>query len=126
VSGCICAFRPADRTSQRRDLETWAERAGHTIVKIYEDAGISGSKGRDERKAFDALLKAAVRREIDMIAVWSSDRLGRSLKHLIEVLETIKATGTGLYIHTQALDTTTPGGRAMFGMLSVSLSLSAK
>src|SRR5262249_49714811 len=69
--------------------------------------------------AFDALLKAAVRREIDMIAVWSSDRLGRSLKHLIEVLETIKATGTGLYIHTQALDTTTPGGRAMFGMLSV-------
>ena len=102
-----------DTGSQRRDLETWAERAGHTIVKIYEDAGISGSKG-DERKAFDALLKAAVRREIDMIAVWSSDRLGRSLKHLIEVLETIKATGTGLYIHTQALDTTTPGGRAMF------------
>src|SRR5262247_3445320 len=104
---------------QKRELHAWAERAGHTVVDVFKDQGISGAKGRDQRPAFDALLKAAVRREIDMIAVWSSDRLGRSLKHLIEVLETIKATGTGLYIHTQALDTTTPGGRAMFGMLSV-------
>jgi DNA invertase Pin-like site-specific DNA recombinase len=39
--------------------------------------------------------------------------------HLIDVLETIKSTGVGLYIHTQALDTTTPGGRAMFQMLGV-------
>ena len=65
------------------------------------------------------MLKAAVRREFDMLAVWSSDRLGRSLQHLIEVLQTIRDTGTGLYIHTQALDTTTPAGRAMFGMLAV-------
>ena len=65
------------------------------------------------------MIKAAVRREFDMIAVWSSDRLGRSMSHLIEVLETIKGTGVGLYIHTQALDTTTPAGRAMFQMLGV-------
>jgi DNA invertase Pin-like site-specific DNA recombinase len=45
-------------------------------------------------------FKAAVRREFDMIAVWSSDRLGRSISHLIEVLEAIKGTGVGLYIHT--------------------------
>ena len=54
-----------------------------------------------------------------MIAVWSSDRLGRSLSHLVEVLQTIRDTGTGLYIHTQAVDTTTPAGRAMFGMLGI-------
>ena len=73
-------------TMQRRELGAWAERAGHTVVKFYEDQGISGAKGRDERPAFDALLKAAVRREINMITVWSSDRLGRSLQHLVEVL----------------------------------------
>ena len=106
-------------TSQRRELEAWAERAGHTVVKVYEDQGISGAKGRDKRPAFDALLKQAVRREFDMIAVWSSDRLGRSLSHLVEVLQTIRDTGTGLYIHTQSVDTTTPAGRAMFGMLGV-------
>jgi len=94
--------------AQRQELEAWAERAGHTVVKVYEDQGISGAKGRDQRPAFDALLKAAVRREISMIAVWSSDRLGRSLKHLVEVLEILRDTGTGLYVHTQAVDTRHP------------------
>jgi DNA invertase Pin-like site-specific DNA recombinase len=64
---------------QKRELGQWAARAGHEVVKIYEDAGISGTKGRDKRQGFDALLKGAVRREFDMIAVWSSDRLGRSM-----------------------------------------------
>jgi DNA invertase Pin-like site-specific DNA recombinase len=95
--------------NQRQELEAWVECAGHTVVRVFEDQGISGAKGRDKRPAFDALLKAAVRREIDMVAVWSSDRLAR----------TIRNTGTGLYIHTQAVDTTTPAGRAMFGMLGV-------
>src|SRR5262245_34234944 len=102
--------------NQRRELAAWAERTGHPVVGVFEDAGISGSKGRDQRPGFDRLLNAAVRREIDMIAVWSSDRLGRSLSHLVEVLQIIKDTGTGLYVHTQAVDTTTAAGRAMFQM----------
>jgi DNA invertase Pin-like site-specific DNA recombinase len=103
--------------NQRAELGAWAKRAGHTIVEVYEDIGYSGAKGRDQRPDFDRLLKDAVRRKFDILAVWSSDRLGRSLKHLVEVLETIRDTGTGLYIHTQAVDTTTPAGRALFGML---------
>ncbi len=105
--------------NQLRELQGWARRAGHSVVEVFSDAGISGSKGRDKRPGFDAMLKAAVRREFDVLAVWSSDRLGRSLQNLIDVLQTIRDTGTGLYIHTQALDTTTPAGRAMFGMLAV-------
>ena len=101
------------------ELRAWAERCGHTVVAEYEDHAISGAKGRDQRPAFDRMLKGAVRREFDIIAVWPSDRLGRSLPHLIEVLQTIRDTRAGLYIHTQALDTTTPAGRAMFGMLAV-------
>jgi DNA invertase Pin-like site-specific DNA recombinase len=65
------------------------------------------------------MLKGTVRREFDIVAVWSSDRLGRSLQHLIDVLQTIRMSGRELYIHTQALDTTTPSGRAMFQMLGV-------
>jgi DNA invertase Pin-like site-specific DNA recombinase len=65
------------------------------------------------------MLKGAVRRDFDIIAVWSSDRLGRSLPHLIEVLQTIRDTNVGLFIHSQALDTTTPAGRALFQMLGV-------
>jgi DNA invertase Pin-like site-specific DNA recombinase len=106
-------------SNQLVELNAWAARAGHEVVKLYEDAGISGSHGRDKRPGFDAMLKGAVRREFDIVAVWSSDRLGRSLQHLIDVLQTIRMSGRELYIHTQALDTTTPSGRAMFQMLGV-------
>ena len=111
----------SDQTTanQERELRTWAERAGHTVVRVFTDEGISGTKGRDKRPAFDELLKAATRRELDMIAVWASDRLGRSLEHLIEVLTTIKDSGVALFIYTQAIDTTTPAGRALFQMLGV-------
>ena len=64
--------------NQRRELEAVAERAGWHVVEVYEDAGISGAKGRDQRPAFDRLLKDAARRRFDLIAAWSVDRLGRS------------------------------------------------
>jgi DNA invertase Pin-like site-specific DNA recombinase len=114
-----CSTSEQTTESQERDLRAWANYKGHTIVKVYEDEGVSGAKGRDKRPQFDALLKAAVSREIDMIAVWSSCRLGRKLEHLVEVLQTLKETGTQLYIHTQSLDTNTTAGRALFGMLAV-------
>jgi len=105
--------------NQRLELERVARQRGWEIVAVFEDAGISGTKGRDKRPQFDALLKAAQRREIDMIAAWSVDRLGRSLSHLVAFLEDIRAVGCDIYLHTQGLDTSTPSGRAMFGMLSV-------
>jgi DNA invertase Pin-like site-specific DNA recombinase len=65
------------------------------------------------------MLKDAVRRRFDILAVWSSDRLGRSMKDLLDILQTIRESDRGLYIHTQALDTTTPAGRALYQMLGV-------
>lgn len=105
--------------NQRRELEAVAERSGWQVVGVFEDAGISGAKGRDKRPAFDALCKAAARREFDMVAAWSVDRLGRSLQHLVEFLGELQALGAGLYLHQQAVDTTTPAGRALFQMCGV-------
>ena len=89
------------------------------MVAIFEDAGISGSKGRDERPGYDKLMQAVARREIDMVAAWSVDRLGRSLTHLLSFLTELHAKGVDLFLHQQGLDTTTPSGRAMFQMLGV-------
>ncbi|MBU7579470.1 MAG: recombinase family protein [Porphyrobacter sp.] len=105
--------------NQRRELIAVAERMGWEIVAEFEDQGISGAKGRDQRPAYDAMLKAVARREIDLVASWAVDRLGRSLQDLIGFLNEINAKGVDLYLHTQGLDTSTPSGRAMFGMLSV-------
>ncbi|CAN1723795.1 putative DNA-invertase from lambdoid prophage Rac [Hyphomicrobium sp. 1Nfss2.1] len=105
--------------NQLRELKAWTERAGHQVVRVFEDNGISGAKGRDKRPGLDAMLKAATRREFDLVAVWSSDRLGRSLKDLLETLKSLNETGRQLYIHTQALDTSTATGRMLFQMLGV-------
>ena len=69
--------------AQLSELRETAERRGWEMVHEYTDKGISGAKGRDKRPALDAMLKAATRREFDMVAAWSVDRLGRSLQHLV-------------------------------------------
>lgn len=111
----------ADQTTanQERELRQVAERMGLSIVKVYKDHGISGAKGRDARQQFDALCKAVTRREIDLVMAWSVDRLGRSLQGLVEFLSELHAAGVDLFLHQQGLDTTTPAGKAMFGMMGV-------
>jgi DNA invertase Pin-like site-specific DNA recombinase len=102
-----------------RALRQVAERAGWEIVRVYKDHGISGAKGKDERPAFNALHKAAARREFDVVMAWSVDRLGRSLQDLIGFLSEVHAAGVDLFLHQQGLDTTTPAGKAMFQMMGV-------
>src|SRR6201999_1454509 len=81
--------------------------------------GVSGAKGRDKRPGFDRLMIAVARREIDMVAAWSVDRLGRSITDLVGFLTDLHAKGVDLFLHQQGLDTSTPSGRAMFQMLGV-------
>ena len=106
--------------NQRRALaEAIGRRDGWIIAEEFVDDGISGAKGRDKRPAFDRLLRAVVRRKIDVVAAWSVDRLGRSLQDLIGFLGELNAAGVDLYLEKQAVDTTTPAGRALFQMLGV-------
>jgi DNA invertase Pin-like site-specific DNA recombinase len=105
--------------NQERELRQVAERMGCEIIKVYRDHGISGAKGRDKRPQFDALCKAAARREFDVVMAWSVDRLGRSLQDLVGFLGELHAVGIDLFLHQQGLDTTTPAGKAIFGMMGV-------
>jgi DNA invertase Pin-like site-specific DNA recombinase len=105
--------------NQERELREIAGRMGCEIVKVYTDHGISGAKGRDKRPAFDALCRDATKRQFDVVMAWSVDRLGRSLQDLVAFLSEIHALGVDLFLHQQGLDTTTPGGKAMFGMMGV-------
>ena len=86
-----------DTDNQRRELETVAERSGWKVVKIYEDNGISGSKGRAHRPGLDAMMKAVNAKEFDMVASWSVDRLGRSLTNLLSILQGLHEKGVGLF-----------------------------
>jgi DNA invertase Pin-like site-specific DNA recombinase len=108
-----------DTDNQRRELVEVAARSGWNVVKVYEDAGISGAKGRDKRPGLDAMLKGVNAREFDLVAAWSVDRLGRSLTDLLGILQGLHDKGVDLFLHQQGLDTSTTAGKAMFQMLGV-------
>ena len=105
--------------NQRLVLEKVAEHRGWFLTETYEDAGISGAKGRDQRPAFDAMLKDAIRRRFDILMVWSIDRLGRSVLHAANALAELDAAGVRLYCDREGIDSSTPMGRAMIQMASV-------
>jgi DNA invertase Pin-like site-specific DNA recombinase len=108
-----------DTDNQLRELTAVADRSGWEIWKVYEDAGISGAKGRDKRPGLEAMMKAVNAREFDMVAAWSMDRLGRSLTDLLGILQDLQEKGVDLFLHQQGLDTSTTAGKAMFQMLGV-------
>ena len=105
--------------NQERELREVASRMGCEIVRVYKDHGISGAKSRDGRPEFDRLLRDAPQRRFDLVMAWSVDRLGRSLQDLVGFLSELHALHIDLFLHQQGLDTTTPGGKAMFQMMGV-------
>ena len=100
--------------NQVQELRRIAERRGWEVVEEYRDAGISGSKGRDQRPGLDRMLKDGSKRRFDVVMAWAIDRLGRSLIDLLGTIQTLEACGVDLYLDQQSIDTTTPAGKLMF------------
>ena len=96
-------------------MREYAKRRGWKVALEEKEVG-SGAKTRPKRKE---LLRAARRRVVDAIVVWRRDLWGRSLLDLITTLQELHAVGVGFVSLTEALDMTTPGGRALAGMLAV-------
>jgi DNA invertase Pin-like site-specific DNA recombinase len=87
--------------NQLRELRAAISRHDWTIVAEYVDRGFSGAKGRKDRPRFDALLHGVARKEFDMIAAWSVDRLGRSLQDLVGFLGDLQSKKIDLYRRTK-------------------------
>jgi len=93
------------------EFERWTE------VAVYKDEGISGAKGRDKRPGLDQLLEDAKRRKFDVIVVWALDRLGRSLRGLLDTVEFIHNCRVDLYLMRERIDTTSDTGKLLFSIL---------
>jgi DNA invertase Pin-like site-specific DNA recombinase len=100
--------------NQLRELRQIAKRRGWEVVHEYQDAGISGAKGREARPGLDRMLKDGQRRRFDVVMAWAIDRLGRSLIDLLGTIQALETCGVDLYLDQQSIDTTTPAGRLMF------------
>lgn len=100
---------------QQKAMREYAKKRGWSIALQIKEVG-SGAKTRPQR---EELMKAARRREVDVIIVWRLDRWGRSLADLVTTLKELSDLGIGFVSLTEAIDLTTPSGRALAGMLAV-------
>ena len=100
---------------QTQAMQAYATNRGWHVAMQVEET----SSGVKERKQRERIIQAARRREIDVIVVWKLDRWGRSLPDLVANLQELNALGVGFVSLTEALDFTTPSGKALAGMLAV-------
>jgi DNA invertase Pin-like site-specific DNA recombinase len=100
---------------QNRAMREYAGRRGWIIALQVREVG----SGATQRQSREQLLEAARRREIDVVVVWRLDRWGRSVTDLLTTLQELEHLGVGFVSLTEALDLSTPAGRAMAGLLSV-------
>jgi DNA invertase Pin-like site-specific DNA recombinase len=102
--------------NQLLELRRYVEVRGWTLTE-YVDEGVSGAK--DRRPALDRMLLDARRRRLDVVVCWSLDRMGRSLKHLVILLDDLQALGVGFISVREGLDWTTPSGRLQAQLLAM-------
>ncbi|HLI64704.1 MAG TPA: recombinase family protein [Terriglobales bacterium] len=100
---------------QSRAMREYAARRGWTIALQVREV----NSGAARREAREKLLEAARRRQIDVVLVWRLDRWGRSVTDLLATLQELEHLGVGFVSLTEALDLTTPAGRAMTGLLAI-------
>src|SRR6185369_1196959 len=98
-----------------QELRRYVAARGWTATE-YIDRGISGMK--DRRPALDSVLRDARQRRFDVLVCWRLDRLGRSLKHLITLLEELQALGIAFVSLGEGIDCTTPAGKLQLHILA--------
>ncbi len=111
-----CSTAEQTVTPQLDGVREYAALRGFEVVEEYVDEAVSGAKAR--RPALDRLLDDAHRRRFDAVLVWKLDRLGRSLSHLIRLVDTFGSLGVDLVsLNDPGLDTTAPSGRLIFHVM---------
>jgi len=97
--------------TQLLDLKQLASQRGFAVVKVYTDRGISGARAR--RPGLDEMLADARRARFEVLLVWSCDRIARSTRHLLEVLDELSRLQIQFVSFREALDTSGALGRAV-------------
>ena len=104
---------------QLAELQNIADQNGWRVAREFVDQGISLPKGKDQRPQFDEMCKEVREGHYDLIMTWSVDRLGRSLRHLINFLDELQLKKVDLFLYKQGVNTTMPAGKMLFQMLNV-------
>ena len=102
---------------QLEPLQTLVERSGYELVEIIEDEGVSGTILGNNRNGMSRLMQMVNRKEIDVVCVYSVDRIGRKLTDVLSIAEQLNEKGVGLVIHKNGIDTTTTHGKHLLSFI---------
>ncbi len=111
-----CSTSEQSVENQTLELRKFVQARGWTIYREYLDEGVSGT--RDKRPALDALIRDAKRRRFDVLVCWRLDRFGRSLKHLVTLLDELQVLGIAFVSLAEGIDATTPAGKLQMHILA--------
>ena len=107
-----------DYEMQLQELQALADRSGYEVVEIYAEK-ISGAKANADRPELKRMMKDARWRRFQKVLVWSVDRLGRSMKNLVDVLTELRDLKIDILAQQQGIDTGTQMGAMMFSFISI-------
>jgi len=100
-------------------LQKLVDRCGYELVEIIEDGGVSGTIRGASREGMGRLMKMVQRREIDVVLVYSVDRIGRKLTDILSIAEHLSEKGVGLIIHKNGIDTLTTHGKHLLSFFAL-------
>jgi len=108
------------QTTENQLLELYeiCERNDWSVVEEYNET-VSGTKGVSDRSELNRMLQDAQRKKFEKVVIWSVDRLGRSMKHLVMVLSQLKDLDVDIYSYKQGIDTSTTMGSSFFHMVGI-------
>lgn len=104
---------------QLKPLQELVKRSGYELVDTLEDIGVSGSKLGSKRTGMGKLLKMVNRREVDVVCVYSVDRIGRKLTDVLNTAQELNDKGVGLIIYKNGIDTTTTHGKHLLSFFAL-------
>ena len=115
---CRVSTSHQDDEAQHAELVALCKRSRWTVVQTFRET-VSGTKGPDHRPELRRLLLAARQRQFDKLVVWSADRLGRSMRHLVNVLHELHSCEVEVFSYRQGVDTSTPMGAMLWQFLGI-------
>ena len=117
-------------SQQRNDMQLEAlhnvvKNSNYQLIDVIEDDGVSGKKDRNKRAGMKKLMQLVAHREVDVVCVYSCDRLGRNMADVISIVEEIDSRGVSLIIHKQGIATHTPQGKILVGFFALMAQMEA-
>lgn len=116
---CRTSTKKQKTDSQMKPLQELAQRSQYDVVEIVEDIGVSGAVAGRRREGMGRVMEMVNRREVDVVLVYSVDRLGRNLTDVILLVEELEQKGVALVIHKNGVDTGTAYGKTLLSFFAL-------